>query len=115
MKTHKKFKEMEVPVFGPDIYRKDKIGSFMSYPDYGHKMVPNRIWNQKLKMSGYTRGRSSVKIEFSDESTGKYVGDMFVSSFINAAEFTTAGVVLDGWWCIVKRGANYGIEFLGEQ
>ena len=107
-----KFKDMDVPAYTKE--RSNKAGGFAGYPDWGTEMIPNRIWKQKLIMTDYERGRSSVKIIFSDYVTKQYVGAMFISSFINASEFVEEGVILDGNWCIVKRGANYGLEFLGK-
>lgn len=74
--------------------------------------IDNYIFEATLSVGEVSRGRSSVKFSMHDE-TAEY--EMFAKGF---SEMVKTAVInkgkVTGKWCYVKRGANYGIEYLGE-
>lgn len=71
---------------------------------------PNFEFNDKLKYLNYTRGRSSAKIHFKSEITGKEY-EMFLTDFddlMNGQGFNKN--IVESIFTFCKRGANYGIK-----
>lgn len=75
------------------------------------KWIDNHIFKKEMTVDHVTRGRSSAKFILIDEKGIKY--EMFLKGFSEMIKKTTIkkGKVA-GKWCYVKRGANYGIEFV---
>jgi len=70
-----------------------------------------QTFEANMRFCHVTKGWSSVKFHFKDEDGIEY--EMFMK---NAPEFinnATRGC-LEGRWGFVKRGANYGVQYLGE-
>jgi hypothetical protein len=79
----------------------------------GHQMVwfPFQEFDATMTFDCVSKGRSSVKFHFTDEYGTKY--EMFMKDapqFVNNSQ----GGKLTGRWGFVKRGANYGIQLLGQ-
>jgi len=68
-------------------------------------------FNATMTFSKVTKGRSSVKFHFTDEYGTKY--EMFMKDFGPFAMNSITGS-LKGRWGFVKRGANYGIQLIGQ-
>ncbi len=94
----------------------DKNGNLLGYDDHWRseiRDVTEPFW-ASLVYSGYGRGRSSIVFKWKDipNSCGY---EMFVSDFndlVMLDKFTCRAV--HGWWQVVKKGANYGIKYIGE-
>lgn len=74
--------------------------------------IDNHIFEATLRVGEVSRGRSSVKFSMWDDDV-EY--EMFAKGFSEMVKTATIikGMVT-GKWCYVKRGANYGIEYLGD-
>ena len=73
---------------------------------------PNFEFEDKFKYLNYSRGRSSAKIHFKSEITGKEY-EMFLTDFddlMNSQGFNKN--VVEGTFTFCKRGANYGIKLV---
>ena len=67
----------------------------------------NKPFKETLLFSGYSRGRSSITMEFKCPKGKTY--HMFVSDFSDVVSMLKEGV-LEGTFQIVKKGANYGVQ-----
>jgi len=92
-------------------------------PFIGNEMQGyNRYWERitwykfqefkaDMRFCHISKGRSSVKLHVEDENGIKY--EIFMKDASNFINNATHGQ-LAGTWGFVKRGANYGIQYLGE-
>lgn len=78
-------------------------------------MTPNFIFFDTLVFQGFSRGRSSVTANFINRE-GTMQSFMFVSNFSDIIhdyikpDFKN----LTGYFCMCKKGANFGLKYLGE-
>lgn len=110
---------MEIPV-----WKKEKPyalvmedGSWLNYANYWHirrnevKVVFIEPFEAKLRLDGFSRGRSAANFDLVNADTGaRYT--MFMKDFLEYIQThgnVTEGI-LKGTWTVVKRGQNYGIK-----
>jgi len=70
--------------------------------------LPMEVFKASLKFINYEQGRSSFRLILEDVDTERRYSLMLNS----LSEFITKsvdGIVWDGEWIVVKRGANYGL------
>jgi hypothetical protein len=78
-------------------------------------MTPNFIFFDTLIFQGFSRGRSSVTANFTNKE-GTMQSSMFVSNFSDIIhdyikpDFKN----LTGYFCMCKKGLNFGLNYLGE-
>lgn len=121
MKTHEQLEKL-VPDYQIPF---DKDGNMQDYPSHwyegeypnsvavGPDWRNNKVFYTTLKFTGFSRGRSSAKLDFLDLTNGKTVS-FFMKEFSEAVPFMTRGYI-NGAFCFVKRGTNYGVKLLEER
>ena len=96
----------EVPV--------DKNGNWMQYPGYDATYVPVDPFYSAMYVDGMYSGRSAKGVILKDETGKKY--PMFIADLVKALQnpdmFMSMGT-MRGYWAATKRGANYGVKFVG--
>lgn len=92
----------------------DTDGNMLDYPIGKINKVKNHIFYDMMRITNCIRGRSSVRIILINPNGKKY--SMFLSSFIKMVKETDIleGQV-EGYWYFVKKGANYGLEYLKKE
>ena len=107
----------KIPFRGPkNLWQGETEGSLLCW-DNGSEdttWIDNHEWEGGLKISGYSRGRSSVRLVLTAHNGRKY--EMFMTDSIKMlkeAEKIIFGFVY-GKWTYVKRGANYGLVWLSD-
>lgn len=89
------------------------LNSYINH--YKQDTTPNFIFFDTLVFQGFSRGRSSVTANFINKE-GTMSSSMFVSNFRDIIhdyikpDFKN----LTGYFCMVKKGANFGLKYLGE-
>lgn len=89
------------------------LNSYINH--YNQIMTPNFIFFDTLIFQGFSRGRSSVTANFINKE-GTMSSSMFVSNFSDIIhdyikpDFKN----LTGYFCMCKKGANFGLKYLGE-
>lgn len=93
----------------------DKNGQvILECPFYSILFKPNFEFYDTLQYIGYSRGRSSIKIQFICLSCGTTV-EMFISDFDDMMEREGLhGKHVSGRFTFVKRGKNYGVKYLDD-
>jgi hypothetical protein len=100
-----------------------KTGSLLSYYSYppNEELLPaDKPFPATLLCHDFDKGwRSAHRVIWLDEATGKTY-PMFVGKFLELVKRHTDTTLptfprVTGWWGYCKRGANYGIEFIGEE
>lgn len=81
-----------------------------TYYDSGLNLVPNYEFDATLRYEDYYRGRSSVSFMLVDEANNRY--SVFLSDFTEMLPHMVGGVI-KGKFTFVKKGANYGIKYVG--
>lgn len=90
-------------------------GNLMPYRAYrnNYDWRDNVPFTATMTIIGYSRGRSSVKIEL-EESTGA----IYTMFLVDLLYMLTNAVIMNGKvagvWAFVKRGTDYGLTWLGE-
>lgn len=74
-------------------------------------LVDNFIFEDTLHYVDYSTGRSSVLFKFRSDKGDSY--GMFLSEFNKLLQDKKEVWNLEGKWTFVKRGANYGIQYIG--
>jgi hypothetical protein len=74
----------------------------------------NFIFYHEFEFQGFSRGRSSVTADFISLDKSLEVS-MFVSDLSEVINLYIGLKVLKGYFCFVKKGANYGIKYLGDK
>jgi len=82
-------------------------GTFEKYPIM---WKDNSVFYKKLACTGYGKGRSSVTFVFTDDEKITYY--MFLSDLYRCIRHLEKGT-LSGYFTFVKKGTNYGIQYLG--
>ena len=81
-----------------------------SYKEEGYK---NFIFKDTFKFEGFSRGRSSVTADFTNEDE-TLSSSMFLS---NVSDVILVGgcvfSILSGFFTMCKKGSNYGLKYLG--
>lgn len=107
-----KLNKCEIPFsnYGGELYLTNYINH------YKQDTTPNFIFFDTLVFQGFSRGRSSVTANFTNKE-GTMQSSMFVSNFSDIIhdyikpDFKN----LTGYFCMVKKGANFGLKYLGER
>lgn len=91
----------------------DKDGNMLSYPYNVEEWREPYKFSTRLKYNGYSRGRSSAVILFKDWQGRSY--SMFMSDFDKMMQdgFDVDGKSVSGIFTFVKKGQNYGLQYLG--
>lgn len=90
---------------------KYRLDSYDSSPQCAK--IINHIFYHEFEFQGFSRGRSSVTADYIslDKSLE---ASMFVSDLREVINLCIGLKVLKGYFCFVKKGANYGIKYLGD-
>ncbi len=96
--------ELEVPF--------TENGDMIGYNYHRCVLKPNYIFESSLTYVGYSRGRSSIKAIFQDESGKKY--EMFMVDFDLLLKAKGLPKPITGRWFFRKQGSNYGICLINE-
>jgi hypothetical protein len=67
-----------------------------------------------FEIKDWTRGRSAAGINLKSKTTGGAYYMMISNLFELLSTATISGGEVTGRWIVKKRGANYGIQYLGE-
>jgi hypothetical protein len=97
-------------------YWQDGTLSLDSYAGYSaDNLTPNFIFFDTLIFQGFSRGRSSVTANFTNKE-GTMQSSMFVSNFSDIIHYYIKPDFknLTGYFCMCKKGANFGLKYLGE-
>ena len=75
--------------------------------------IKNFIFKDTFKFEGFARGRSSATAEFTNKAKN-LSSSMFLSNvsdviLLGGCDLTS----LSGYFCMCKKGANYGLKYLG--
>lgn len=112
-------KEILYPITTVDTYdsKKGSLKTYASEWDISKgdvEFVSNREFTEELEYTGYSRGRSSVTVEFTNQKG--QVFSMFISDFndlLNSKDIINKRVV--GTWTFCKKGQNYGLRLIKEE
>lgn len=108
----------KIPFAGPKA-RYSKPGSLIEFVDYGKvepKDTEEIVWRENgefdahLRLSGYEKGRSSVRFVFRDREDREF--SMSLDDFYHMMEKThlRVNIYIDARWVFAKKGTNYGIQ-----
>ena len=76
--------------------------------------IKNFIFKDTLKFKGFERGRSSAVGIFTNED-GTLSSSMFLSNLSDVILLGGCDLTnLSGYFCMCKKGANYGLKYLGD-
>ena len=93
----------------------------LSYAPHNNKGVvwhDNKVFNDTLVMTSYSKGRSAVKISFMS-ATDQTTYSMFLGEFwsmltkLKNQDLNINKMEVTGRWTFVKRGTDYSISFVG--
>jgi hypothetical protein len=75
---------------------------------------PNRPFRAALTLTGIERGRSAARFTWIDASRSGETVTSYPMFMVDACALLMSGEALvggtrDGWWIVMKRGANYGV------
>ena len=74
----------------------------------------NFIFKDTFKFEGFSRGRSSATADFTNEDK-TLSSSMFLSNVSDVILLGGCDLLnLSGYFCMCKKGANYGLKYLGE-
>lgn len=74
----------------------------------------NFIFKDTFKFEGFARGRSSVTAEFTNEAKN-LSSSMFLSNVSDVILLGDCDLTsLSGYFTMCKKGANYGLKYLGD-
>jgi len=82
--------------------------------------IPNIVWKKnfefsdKIKVDGFSRGRSAADFELISLTTGKTYSMFMKDVLLMIQESTIKNGVVSGVWTFCKRGANYGLKLVKE-
>ena len=108
-----KLSKCEIPIVLDYDLQIINLDNYVGY--YNQVMTPNFIFFDTLVFQGFSRGRSSVTADFINKE-GTMQSSMFVSNFSDIIhdyikpDFKN----LSGYFCMCKKGANFGLKYLGE-
>ena len=75
--------------------------------------IKNFIFKDTFKFEGFARGRSSATAEFTNED-GTLSSSMFLSNVSDVILLGGCDLInLSGFFTMCKKGANYGLKYLG--
>lgn len=103
-------KELKIP------YKdRDKTRTYLGFYGFCTGEVKNYIFQDTLLFTGFSRGRSSVKVHFKSEITHSEY-EMFLKDYelilLNTSQEPRQIV---GEFCFRKAGQNYGIVLIDEE
>jgi len=113
MKTKKeKLYQGNIPIVFSNYQQKYILESYIlrtSTPIY-----KNFIFKDTFKFGGFSRGRSSATADFTNEDR-TLSSSMFLSNVSNVILLGGCDLTnLSGYFCMCKKGSNYGLKYLGE-
>ena len=113
MKTKKeKLYQGTIPISYSNYYQHYSLDSYNG--SYEAPPYKNFIFKDTFKFGGFSRGRSSVTADFTNEDN-TLSSSMFLS---NVSDIILLGgcdlLNLSGYFTVCKKGANYGLKYLGE-
>ena len=74
----------------------------------------NFIFKDTFKFKSFSRGRSSATADFTNEDN-TLSSSMFLSNVSDVILLGGCDLLnLSGYFCVCKKGANYGLKYLGE-
>lgn len=74
----------------------------------------NFIFKDTFKFEGFLRGRSAATAYFTNEGNS-LASSMFISNVSDVILLGGCDLLnLSGYFCVCKKGANYGLKYLGE-
>ena len=88
-------------------------GKFLVDYGKGDYEEDNAEFEAELFYDGYGRGRSSAVFYFRNEDS-TFRAQMFMSDFDNLLQKGINPSRVKGVWCYIKRGANFGMQFVRE-
>lgn len=91
----------------------DGRDELLSYAGYGTvEWRPNNEFHAELEIVNVSRGRSSVVFNYRDVKTGT-IYPLFASSIEDVLRRATVrNGRVSGYWWVVKKGQNYGLELV---
>ena len=112
MKNKKeKLYQGNIPVAWYEGYKQYILESYDFRRQPTHK---NFIFKDTLKFEGFSRGRSSVTAEFTNEdrtlSSSMFLSNVSDVILLGGCDLTN----LSGYFCMCKKGSNYGLKYLGD-
>ena len=76
--------------------------------------IKNFIFKDTFKFEGFSRGRSSATGDFTNEdntlSSSMFLSNVSDVILVGGCDLTN----LSGFFCMCKKGANYGLKYLGD-
>ena len=76
--------------------------------------IKNFIFKDTFKFKGFSRGRSSAIAEFTNEAKN-LSSSMFLSNVSDVILLGGCNLInLSGYFTMCKKGANYGLKYLGD-
>ena len=113
MKTKKeKLYQGNIPIYYNEYDKQHILESYhLRWQQPTHK---NFIFKDTFKFEGFSRGRSSATAEFTNEAKN-LSSSMFLSNvsdviLLGGCDLTN----LSGFFMMCKKGANYGLKYLGD-
>ena len=101
-----------IPISCSNYYQYYSLDSYNG--SYEAPPYKNFIFRDTFKFKGFERGRSSAVGIFRNED-GTLSSSMFLSNVSDVILLGGCDLLnLSGYFCVCKKGANYGLKYLGE-
>ena len=113
MKTKKeKLYQGTIPISYSNYYQHYSLDSYDSRSN--PSPYKNFIFKDTFKFEGFSRGRSSATADFTNEDNS-LASSMFLSNVSDVILLGGCDLLnLSGYFTMCKKGANYGLKYLGE-
>ena len=113
MKTKKeKLYQGTIPISYSNYYQHYSLESYDSRSN--PSTFKNFVFKDTFKFEGFSRGRSSATADFTNEDN-TLSSSMFLSNVSDVILLGGCDLLnLSGYFCVCKKGANYGLKYLGE-
>ena len=113
MKTKKeKLYQGTIPISYSNYYQHYSLDSYNGR--YEAPPYKNFIFKDTFKFEGFSRGRSSATADFTNEAEN-LSSSMFLSNVSDVILLGGCDLLnLSGYFTMCKKGANYGLKYLGE-
>jgi len=96
-------------------FKNGNLVNYCTYPVEHYEWVDNYEFEAKMEFVEIRRGRSAAGFIFRDKDKGKeYYAFMKTMQEIFTGASAILNGVVEGRWSFVKRGPNYGLEYLGQ-
>lgn len=91
----------------------DTNGNAQKYPNSNSIWKDNYEFEDKMTLTDIVRGRSAANFVVTGKDKRRYI--MFMKDLFEACkQGTVSKGNIKGTFCFVKRGANYGITWVGK-